>query len=370
MRKLIVLPMCLCAYVPMCLFASFQANAVVNGTALNWQNNDYAVRLDSKSLALNGQCTGTVIAGRYVLTAAHCLANRADSENVVTAYGHSQLFNWDNKIVHEDFETTADGFKGEDVALIPLDNPVEHRNIQFIENLNTFSPTNTAVTIAGFGQTHTLNRADFMIDTSQTTLLVPYKLYADQVNESHTIGGDSGSAWIVNNRIIAIHQGSDVTFTGGFSVRETYATNLWYAKNFILNNINGWHYPTVVQVSDTKTIEIQSLHTGTVDLSNLSYTDGSGNVTIDGGTCMAGEVASFEICTLELSSNGGPGTVMLENGQEIQINKTIEVVGGDSGQGGGSGSGGSSGGSMSIMSMLALFGLGFMRNRKKVAVTH
>ena len=156
MRKLIVLPMC--------IFASFQANAVVNGTALNWQNNDYAVRLDSKSLALNGQCTGTIIAGSYVLTAAHCLINQSDTDTIKTAYGHDINFDWSRRLIHGSF-ADQEYPPTEDVALIRLSNPVDHKEVRFIEDLDTLTLNKPdLISVIGFGGNHAIGRADFTYD--------------------------------------------------------------------------------------------------------------------------------------------------------------------------------------------------------------
>ncbi|KFK58599.1 hypothetical protein JS84_25415, partial [Vibrio vulnificus] len=100
--------------------------------------------------------------------------------------------------------------------------------------------------VTGFGGTawdeYPLNRADFQFDEAHWN--DPQFIYISQKNTSHTIGGDSGSAWTnAQHEIIGIHKGSSFNFTT--NKRSTYGTDLHYASDFILDTINGWHYPTI-----------------------------------------------------------------------------------------------------------------------------
>ncbi len=51
---------------PLALLFSAHANAIVNGTALDWSQHNNVVRLDSQIKDRQGQCTGTLLAGRSV----------------------------------------------------------------------------------------------------------------------------------------------------------------------------------------------------------------------------------------------------------------------------------------------------------------
>lgn len=348
--------------VSLLLIASYNTNAAVNGSVLNWIENDFSIRLDSQAQDKNNQCSGTILSGRYILTAAHCVANANDTDTIQTAYGHKIPFAWDSKIVHENYNPSLDeAFDSEDVALIPMNMLIEHESVRMLSNLNTLNLTvGQSLSVLGFGG-GTLSKAQFTIERTSE-----FRAFADQVNESHTTGGDSGGAWVnASNQLVAVHKGSYRTSTGTgddlVTTRVTYGTNLKYAKDFILNNIDAWHFPTVAHVSGSKTITLQSLHRANVDF-NLS-SNVSGDVAIDGGSCVTNRsITPFETCTIELSSSGGLGTVTLGDGQEIQINKTIEVV--ETPKDEVTPQPEKKGGSMGVLSLLAMFGFGVLRNRK------
>ena len=88
---------------------------------------------------------------------------------------------------------------------------------------------------------------------------------------------------------------------------------------------------------------------------DTAYT--SGDATITGGTCTTmSSVSAFQTCTYIIESQGGIGTLHLSDSESIAINKPIPNP--ESG-------GGDSGGSLGFLSLIALFGLGFVRNRKR-----
>lgn len=243
------------------------------------------------------------------------------------------------------------------MAVSELNHHIDTQQIHFF-SISTTNPiqTNDSVNVFGFGGTYEdLNYASFT-----TTTHKPEKdsVFAAMIaNGGNTTGGDSGGAWLKNNTIVAVHKGSkDSTI----DPRTTYSTNLHYSKDFILEKVNGWHYPTLANTSNgVTTIEIQSLHQGDVDLLNDLYFFGDVDVDEARGTCVTDRTISpFEVCTLEVSSNGGEGTIVLANGQEIQINKPAPTVTPPVTSGGGE-----SGGSLGFLSIIGLLGLGFIRKK-------
>ena len=310
------------------VLVSSHSYAIVNGTPLDWHLKDNIVRLDSKTLNLKGQCTGTLLAGKYILTAAHCLEKRGDIDSVATHDDKTVASNYSTFQQHPDYVYDSDN-TSIDVGIIALPQPIEYQAAQFIANPSTYTlEKGEAISVSGFGGTsfseQPLNRADFAFDKPHWSLA--FHIYVDNVNEasdSYTTGGDSGAAWANDQGdIVAIHKGSNASSTGSGNnlvwIRETYGIDLAYAKDFILETVNGWHYPTLVDTDETgkATLTIQSLHKDNVD-DNGFYADGDASIV--NNTCT--NVASYEKCTITIQSNGEEGQVYLSTDDVININK-------------------------------------------------
>ena len=315
---------------------SSSAFAAVDGTSVSWSNYTDMV---------NNSCTGTVIAGNHILTAAHC----NDLKNSVM----TQNGNWINPTAVEDHPShSASANNDFDVAFLTLPNRIETAQIHFFADLNTNPVSNgDEVRLFGFGGSYDqLSYTTMTIDSPSSGITATTRYTAEKiVNAGETKEGDSGGAWLnTGNEIVAVHNGSDIA---GGATDYTYGINLFSVKDFILTSINGWHYPTVASASGAKTITVQSLHVG--DVANSAYTDG--NVTLTGGTCY-GTISEFEKCTYIIEATG-EGKLWLTSNEYIHVNKP--TASGDSG------SGGSSGGSLSILSILSMIGFGFYRARKR-----
>ncbi|WP_299143293.1 trypsin-like serine protease [uncultured Vibrio sp.] len=317
---------------------------VENGTPVDWAAQDNAVRLDNTSNA-GVYCTATLVAGRYALTAAHCLDEGLDT--VVTASSHTIPFTQFDK--HPNYVFTG-GFSSEDVGIVTLDNAVDYSAIQFF-NIDD-RVEGESISIAGFGGTiETLNAVDLTFSHYSPNDNYRFVLYADVVVEaSHTTKGDSGSAWVNHaNEIMAIHKGSNPY--GG--ARETYGTDIQAVQDFLTENIDAWHYPTLAKVNGRTTITVQSLHLS--GITDTAYTDG--NITLISGdsTCVTeGLIAPFEQCTYVIEGNSGEeGHLYLSDSQVIHINKPEQNNAPDSGSG-------------ASLGFLSLFGLAlFGRLRRK-----
>lgn len=317
---------------------SSQAFAVENGTPIDWPQHDNTVRFDSQQTGRQGLCSGTIIAGRYVLTAAHCL-----EESELDSFTTSNLDSYpaSNRITHPNY-FEDDGFSSEDAGLVIMETPIAYKAIKFF-NIQEHKK-GEAITIMGFGGTiDTLNAVSLTF--SHYHWSYDFSMYSDVVNiDSHTTTGDSGSAWFIDNEIVAVHKGS--IFNSSTNERPTYGTDIRALQDFLTSNIDGWHYPTLADANGRTTITVQSLHQGGV--TDSAYTEGDVTLLTHESTCITKRTISpFEQCTYVIESNGDEGKLFLSNSESVHINKPEDNAGGGN-------SGGDSGGSLGFWSLLLL----------------
>ncbi|KOY23758.1 hypothetical protein ACX06_11710 (plasmid) [Vibrio parahaemolyticus] len=330
---------------------SASSYAVENGTPVDWQQYNDAVRLENPT---GGNCTATLISGHYAITAGHCL-EETGIDRLITNDGNT--ISLSNQWISPEY-TDEYGRRAKDVGIIRVNDPVDYRHIQFL-NIDEQSEGEPMV-IRGFGGTvDSLNQADFTFNRYNDP--AHYYVYADTVNESHTTGGDSGAAWTINKdgseEIFAIHRGSSMNTTT--NERSTYGTTMQSVQDFITETIDGWHYPTLADTdADGKaTITIQSLHRD--DVVDTAWGD---NVTIIGGTCLDGLIKPFDKCTYDIESDGTQGELYLTDNEVIHINKPIENTGGGDG-GNNNTDNDDSGGSMGFWPLL-LLGIATLRRKR------
>ncbi len=330
---------------------SASSYAVENGSPVDWQQYNDAVRLENPT---GGNCTATLIAGHYAITAGHCL-EETGIDRLITNDGNTILLS--NQWLSPEY-TDEYGRRAKDVGIIRVNDPVDYRHIQFL-NIDEQSEGEPMV-IRGFGGTvDSLNQADFTFNRYNDP--AHYYVYADTVNESHTTGGDSGAAWTINKdgseEIFAIHRGSSMNTTT--NERSTYGTTMQSVQDFITETIDGWHYPTLADTdaNGKATITIQSLHRD--DVVDTAWGD---NVTIIGGSCLDGLIKPFDKCTYDIESDGTQGELYLTDNEVIHINKPIENTGGGDGSNNNTDND-DSGGSMGFWPLL-LLGIATLRRKR------
>ncbi|EJE4178938.1 trypsin-like serine protease [Vibrio parahaemolyticus] len=335
---------------------SASSYAVENGTPVDWQQYNDAVRLENPT---GGNCTATLIAGHYAITAGHCL-EETGIDRLIT--NDSNTISLSNQWLSPEY-TDEYGRRAKDAGIVRVDVPVDYRHIQFlnIDEQNEGEP----MVIRGFGGTvDSLNQADFTF--SNYHWADHYYVYAETVNESHTTGGDSGAAWTINKdgneEIFAIHRGKSTNpNTMEFSAD---GTTIQSVQNFITETIDGWHYPTLADTdaNGKATITIQSLHQ--TETSGFAYTDGENTTLInEESTCFTkGQIQPFEKCTYVIESNGEEGELYLTDNEVIHINKPIENTGGGDG-GNNNTDNDDSGGSMGFWPLL-LLGIATLRRKR------
>ncbi|PQJ67494.1 trypsin-like serine protease [Photobacterium angustum] len=252
----------------------------------------------------NNDCTGSLIAGSWVLTAQHCTKNNS---NAITTFDGQHVsvkkrFNYKDSPYYNG--------KDIDIELWELNSTAKFNKITPISIIPEVSGEQAY--IYGYGKTgNKLNKAPLTVVSQPNDESTTIKAHSLQYS-GVLVGGDSGAPYINSkNELFAVHQGID---------RDLYtATPINIAKDFILNAINGWSYPTqLTNVKGKQTITVQSLHEN--DVVDQAYTDGDVNIDTSLSTCLTGNISPFQTCTYVISSNGYEGSLILSPTETVSIN--------------------------------------------------
>lgn len=316
------------------IILSFQAHAVLNGTQANKESFQQLVEMN---------CTGNIIAGKWILTAAHCDTN----------FGVHDVVRYDGTSIKPKAVHNHPAYDGtlSDIGFWELE------SVQDVNQINTISVSNIGagqpITIYGFGGTDPL--LGKAVQTSEAASGDLQWLRTIDISQGRSTFGDSGSSYLNGSgQIVAVHSSGSSTTTFGM---EGYRTET--GRQFILDTVNGWHYPTNLTVSNTTTITVQSLHVG--GTTDSAYTSGDLTINYASSTCDNGAIGEFATCTYSVTTSGGQGQLYLSANEKIDVNKPVSS--GDTGGINNSGSGDSGGGTFGFVSLLSLFGLSWLKRK-------
>ncbi|NAW91743.1 MULTISPECIES: trypsin-like peptidase domain-containing protein [unclassified Vibrio] len=311
--------------------ASQATMAIENGTSLDWsQYSDMATF----------NCTGTVIGGKYLLTAGHC---ELQNNNILFSDGSFKSATVSNNPLG------LGDPNGPDISVWTLDTPYQTKDIRFVANLNS-EPVNNGdtINIYGFAGTQQLKVAQTQINSAGTAN--PYWYASIDTGNGTTQAGDSGGAWTNQvGDIVAIHNSG--------AAGTMLATRLSTVKDWLLDEVDAWHYPTLATTTaNSATITVQSLHRNVT--ADSAYTDGA--ITLVGGSCLGNNaIAAFDKCTY-IVEGSGEGKLYLSANEYVHVNKPKPSIP----DGGNTGSSGDSGGGSVGFGLLLLGALGLLRKKK------
>ena len=323
--------------------ASGSALAVQGGSNVDSSSYPQFVKLSGSE----GVCSGSLIAGKYVITAAHCGSGAS-----VTINGVSVPVT--QTVINPSYDAATN--TGFDLAVWT----VGQQNISATSYLSAseFVDGDT-YNIYGYATTTQLKTAQMVGAGDSVGYIDRYSLqWVGGVSGNGTSQpGDSGGATTDSsgNVLAVIHGGSQCDTSSGSCVgtANVDVTKLSLNQDFILENINAWNYPTSVTGS-TVTIKVQNLHNQADMLS--PYGEG---VVITSDTCNGVTMNAFDTCTITAT---GSGKVHLTASDVVNVNPSSGSSSGGSSSGSSSGGGSMDFGFLSILGLLGLAAR--MRNKK------
>lgn len=265
-------------------------------------------------------CTGTLVANRWILTAGHCVYNHD------TLIQDNEIQFHDNETLHSTAIYLSPNIKeyAEDIALIKLPLQIESERILFLNKEKI--KKGQYLSVLGFGNTNELRKANMeLIYTGNEQSQHDWQYQLANINKGATQKGDSGSPYIINNMLVAIHNGEQKRNDYGYGY-GAFAVQLHKKSinRFILNTINDWHYPRKIKINNHKTIWLQSLHANSVSAD--FYATGDIEIIHNNSSCLyLPHIIPYQICSLSLKNNGNGGRVYLNDKNSILLSRSSSI---------------------------------------------
>lgn len=281
-----------------------------DGNPSLWQQAPYLVKIETFHQSHFLPCSGTLIAQDWVLTAAHCVDRvRNSPQSIDLKFHHGEIYQAKEVFLHPAYDSN-----GEDIALIALNET--QTQLQWLP-LGLQTAHQDKFTLLGFAEYAQPREVQMKVlndGIGKTAYSSDIELL--DIGHGNTRLGDSGGAYVFDGQLVGVHQGIfSGNLSGAYGTPIAKSTN----QNFILETIDGWHFPTQVYNQGEGKISIQNLHV-TDEFPNVRLV---GKVKIDESRSSCRNdiaLAPFETCHWWLISQGHSGKFMLSETEVIQIN--------------------------------------------------
>lgn len=259
-----------------------------------------------KAYASNGSsCTGVLIAGKYVLTAAHCGTGTSVTVN-------NTSISVSKTTLHPSYD--PNGNYGNDLAIWELASQQDVNSSALIST-DGFA-ANSLYSIYGYADTTTLKTATMgaVEDDTSTTDQYILEWIDGSIGTGHAKSGDSGGPVTdSSNNVLGVIHGESGECDSSGCIYTNNVTKLGSNQDFLLDTIAGLSYPTAV-TGDTVTIPVQNLSQQTVALTP-SFT----GITVTSDTCSGATLSPLAECTITAT---GSGSISLTTNDVVTVNKT------------------------------------------------